>query len=104
MAETGCYRDGPDANEAFPPHYSTNIAPAWKVVEHLAAEKPWWSCRIDHQGKGHVGAWFFLPLGGDHLFRGDREMEHYYIGETAPLSICVAALKVKGIEVKLAWG
>ncbi len=104
MAQTERYKDGPAADEVFPPHYSTEIADAWKVVEKLAVpEEPWYTCRIDYQGKGQAGAWFFLPLAGDHLFRGNRAMEHYYIGSTAQLAISIAALKTKDIEVTLAW-
>lgn len=64
------------------PYYSTDIAAAWQVVEHMGAQSlpslmqfpevtPKWRC----------GFWNNSELG-----------VHYTYGETAPLAICRAAL------------
>ncbi|GED14021.1 BC1872 family protein [Aneurinibacillus migulanus] len=67
------------------PNYSTNIADAWKVLEkliQLGAEinvgfYKQWDCSIDY------------PIGCNWLVQA----------ETAPLAICLAALKALGVEV-----
>ncbi len=71
------------------PHYSTDIAAAWKVVEHLK--------RLEPQLSFHPvsGMWMCI-------FNGDEgsEYEDYDShGESAPLCICLAALAATGHSV-----
>jgi competence transcription factor ComK len=65
-----------------PPHYSTNIADAWLVVEKfpqidicMSKVDDKWNCFIEFA-------------------------DHMAIAETAPLAICLAALKACGVEVE----
>ena len=70
--------------------YSTSIAAAWQVWEHLAQREGWFAnvqtcCRPEHQ-------WCAIVADGEgHLWEGQAD--------TAPLAICLAALKAVGIEV-----
>jgi hypothetical protein len=68
------------------PSYSTNLAAAWEVVEKLTEEgyEFWVS------GDGRV-----------ELYDQDDNQFHagYSTRRTAPLAICLAALKAKGVEV-----
>jgi hypothetical protein len=73
-----------------PPPYSTDMATAWTIVEHLHATGGWFF------GLGiniHAERWC-------HFWRGEEDMErycypedHYATAETEPLAICRAALK-----------
>lgn len=64
------------------PHYSTQISAAWEVVEKMKEEYLWemawnhalkaWTCYLNGEGSK---------------------------SDTAPHSICLAALKAKGVEV-----
>jgi len=63
------------------PEFSTKIEAAWEVVGAYKRDHFQISCR-----EGDYMAWF-----GD-VCSGWQE--------TAPMAICIAALKVKGIEVK----
>jgi hypothetical protein len=69
------------------PNYSTDIAAAWTVIEKMRAVNPF------------QPAWFEisqLPTGWRANFVGDP---HYYAyAETAPLAICLAALRAMGVE------
>lgn len=66
------------------PNYSSDITAAWEVVEKMEGE------------------WFNLsaasPKGWYAAF-GSPDNESTY-GDTAPLAICLAALKTKGIDIK----
>lgn len=65
-----------------PPHYSTDIAAAWEVVEKLNPKEDEFRL-VNFRGQGWECTFRF--------FRGDREE-----GETVPHSICLAALKAIG--------
>lgn len=83
------------------PKYSTDISAAWEVFEHLKAKKP--------EGTDYgSGTWTIdsLDTGYDvyykHLSINDYEYtfcDTYAIN--APLAICQAALKAKGVSQKL---
>lgn len=74
------------------PHYSTDIAAAWEVVEKLCDESipeneqysvvvsPYW-CEFEHR-----------------IYQGEPDAFHAY-ADTAPLAICLAALKAKNIQL-----
>ncbi len=89
MAQTERYKDGPAADEVFPPHYSTEIAAAWKVVEKFAhtadvhrCPAGWWNCELQMGVSSQAGE---------------------ACERTTQLAISIAALKTKDIEVTLAW-
>lgn len=65
------------------PRYSTNIADAWQVVEKMKSRLP----TIDFDGLE-----WNVSMFGD----GGPEASH----ESAPMAICLAALKSKGVEVE----
>lgn len=76
------------------PKYSTDIAAAWEVVEKISPQildsKPWTQCFITTIRDG-IHCSFKNLYSGEIL--GDA------IETTAPLAICLAALKAKGIEI-----
>jgi Phage ABA sandwich domain len=68
-------------------NYSTNIEDAWQVVEKLDVEE----FSISKFGKEyHV--WVETELGGEGFLIKSK---------TAPLAICLAALKAVGVEVNI---
>jgi hypothetical protein len=80
----------PDGHENYfsdVPHYSTNIAAAWEVMEKLLAYNPFW------EQHDFIGIYLAptSPKGWTCNF-GDDTTRAY--GDTAPHAICLAALKV----------
>jgi hypothetical protein len=72
------------------PNYSTSIEAAWQVVETLDGE---WSIFGQH----HLG-WEVSPV--EASMREDRYGNPFKANaETAPLAICLASLRSKGIDV-----
>lgn len=74
------------------PHYSTNIAAAWQVVEKLIESK-----KIMKIQAGHMGVWISISIPTNTLNYIKTPPEIY--SETAPHAICLAALKAVGVEV-----
>ena len=70
---------------AFPPNYSTDIGAAWQVVEKLRAGKFVWI--KDCGGFG----WRVEILSSSET---DIQIDFSVVADTAPLAICLAALKV----------
>ena len=91
-APTPPHTDLYDAGYELVPHYSTDIAAAWQVVEKLRTE----------------GFDFFIETRGSRspcsveVFRTGKTSSEFDTGEifadTVPLAICKAALKARGIE------
>lgn len=84
-----CYVDygvGVDGVDGWLPHYSTNIAAAWEVVERFHSA----GIRVDTglDGKGNR---YRVRI----ITRNITQR-----AKTAPMAICLAALKAKGIEVE----
>lgn len=96
------------------PHYSTDIAAAWEVIEklynrgisieisdmrHSPEEPGWWIelVRFEPLKESDAPKWVIDDLGGRpvafHLW------EHDCGAPTAPLAICLAALKAVGVQV-----
>ncbi len=69
--------------------YSTDINAAWKVVEKLRNEDYWFELVTPKSFSLDYKCYFQLD---------DTEVE--CIHETAPKAICLAALKLKGIEIE----
>lgn len=69
------------------PHYSTNIAAAWQVVEKLDLSV----IRLNN-GRWSAGEAYAF----ENSYAEFRTTTH---ADTAPLAICLAALKAKGVEV-----
>lgn len=84
--ETYLGSEGATVDDEFKilPHYSTDIAAAWEVVE-----------RVDDVFvlAGFPGA----PIGWSATFSVDFEAS----ADTAPMAICLAALKSVGVEVEV---
>lgn len=73
-----------------PPHYSTDIAEAWRVVEHMRA-RGYSFCVYDYiQIESIPVKWQVLFIGGGKSPAAS--------GETFPLAICLAALKGYSME------
>lgn len=89
--------------------YSTTIASAWEVVERMVAQadsergvfmgpcfKPSWQYLTNQGYPLRLTCWYVrVELG---------ECHRTICAETAPLAICLAALRVKGIEIPQASG
>jgi hypothetical protein len=70
----------------YPP-YSTDMAAAWRVVEHFAADG--WNISL---GKGHGTAEWFANL----YHPDDHPNDYEADADTMPLAICRAALAALG--------
>lgn len=83
------------ANAELVPKYSSNIAAAWRVVEKLQAD----GRLIDLGWAPEVGPWGFAIKHTD--WSGPVPIErssHCELADSAPLAICLAALKAAGVE------
>lgn len=88
---------GADENLYFLKKYSTDIAAAWEVVEKMIEET--------EQDKDPMV--FTLDIHPHRQLNWDADFTSVYMGgghgyanaDTAPLAICLAALKARGIEV-----
>jgi hypothetical protein len=67
------------------PHYSTDIKDAWEIVEKLRKD---WTMEIRQVRNGTLDVTFY---------NYDAKHKSRNI-DTAPLAICLAALKAKGVE------
>jgi hypothetical protein len=73
------------------PHYSTDIAAAWEVVEKLTGRRDKDIGFALTVNPGTIGT-SFSALDGT---------EHWHVNaSTAPLAICLAALKVVGVDIE----
>lgn len=87
--------DGGPATEEMP-FYSSDIAAAWEVVEKLP----------DYDLKRRYGKWACTSLGDDCVWELDLPpgisdlTKLGAVADTAPLAICLAALKARGVEVE----
>ncbi|MFL5731838.1 MAG: BC1872 family protein [Chloroflexia bacterium] len=75
-----------------PPAYSSDIAAAWTVVEALGLS----GFRLQQMDDKTWSSGFRLPGRGS---GGRVDAEGHARAKTAPLAICLAALKVVGVEV-----
>ena len=79
--------------EPYISRYTTSIADAWQVVEKMREDRNWsfeihrWSNKEAGRENGLWASWFY-PLVGS--------CAGCEAGDTAPLAICIAALKAKG--------
>jgi hypothetical protein len=78
------------------PHYSTDIAAAWTVVEKLSdyvskRDEPWWSFAIFNAQKNQIGARIYACPPGSSIF-DVRTVIAEAVGNSAPHAICLAAL------------
>lgn len=79
------YYEGEDDGYHFVdevPHYSTDIAAAWKVVEHMKADG--WQCHMRGWVNSNDWQCGFVHPGGQMSWN---------TADTAPLAICCAALR-----------
>lgn len=77
------------SGDMFLPHYSTNIADAWEVVEKLVSTPgpngDHHSVQVDYSGGAVV------------VIDENEDWQVSAIAGTVPLAICLAALKAKGV-------
>ena len=80
------------------PHFSTNITEAWRVVGKMdtyeVGRESWFSIRKLHEWL--VGIEMYDDDRVESFFDIDRSAVH----ESAPMAICLAALKIKGVKVE----
>ena len=67
------------------PHYSTDIAAAWLVVEKLTDRNSWFCISEKYNDRWEATFNYLTPP---------------VVADTARMAICLAALKAKGIEVE----
>jgi len=72
------------------PNYSTNIADAWQVVEKLI-DKDYDFSIYNHNKEFNVEI---------NIVEDDKHLWFYGEADSAPLAICLAALKAVGVEVE----
>lgn len=78
------------------PHYSTDIAAAWQVVEKLWKTHKL-SIAVWHVQPGQVGAFVKETIAGDFVgFTCDAS--ELTVKPTAPFAICIAALRAVGVS------
>ena len=73
------------------PHFSTDIAAAWQVVEKMSKRGFWCQIRNEFEAHGGPDCWAgFTP----HSTTGwNGAPDHWTQADTAPMAICLAALK-----------
>jgi ABC-type glycerol-3-phosphate transport system substrate-binding protein len=72
------------------PHYSTNIAAAWEVVQHMRQKDFEIGIFSNGGGLNYFEAHFHLP---------NFSKQGRALGISAPAAICLAALKAVGVEL-----
>lgn len=94
----GYYYNGITTWPTPAPNYSTNIADAWQVVEMLSDEYEYDHVTISSSNK----VWYCdivknLPANED----GELDSDVWdHTASTAPMAICLAALKAMGVEIE----
>ncbi len=78
------------------PRYSENIKDAWGVVEKIQEKE---KLNFELQRRGADGSFFvnFIAYGAS----GEPHKMFWDAGKSAPLAICLIALKTQGIEVQI---
>ena len=75
-------------------HYSTSIADAWEVVEKIRGDGRWWQITDCEEEGWHASAWRTVTENDAPVCECDA------VADTAPMAICLAALKAVGVEVQ----
>lgn len=78
----------------LPPEYSTDIAAAWKVVEKLTAKE---SITMEIMPDAFNKEYSVSIKFEDKL--GDAYGPFYFLSQSAPHAICLAALRSVGVEL-----
>lgn len=97
-----CYSPEPDTvgYQEEVPHYSTDMNDAWKVVEYIRNNidplNRMWKPNISHEGEHFMWRCEF-KLENDNA--GDDTTYYCANAETAPLAICLAAIKTVVVEI-----
>jgi Phage ABA sandwich domain len=85
--------DGREVEPFNLPHFSTNIADALQVVEKLRDRYVYMNLTNNDDS-------YCCELMEQDLENSSRYFTYYADAETAPLAICLAALKAVGVEVE----
>jgi len=91
LNDTGLSWRSPDEGFSNLPYFSTDISAAWQVVEKMR-ETRWIEVHSTIDGEW---AAFYTPIGTTDM---NQAIHEYAKASTAPLAICRAALKAKGVE------
>lgn len=76
------------------PYYSTDIAAAWEILEHFRLQDKGLLIEADKRG-------YTVTNANDFMLRGWDAGQVFEINAaTAPLAICLAALKAVGVKIK----
>jgi hypothetical protein len=78
---------GVEPKPCLPPEYSTDIAAAWKLVEKFTREEVKIDIRNSHSNKAQ---WTVI------IAKSPKDAWDLTQADTAPLAICLAALKAVG--------
>lgn len=78
-----------ERQESRIPHYTTQIAAAWEVVEKLRREKMLVTVVSDEDGGWNAEMWDYNNRQSGEVF-----------AESAPEAICLAALRACGVEIE----
>lgn len=92
------FRDGVTLRSPIP-HYSTDIAAAWLVVEKMSSDG-WIHEITEHINDSQIKCAMFANRSGHYeSYERSWDDEQWAVSGTAPHAICLAALKAVGIEV-----
>lgn len=96
---------GPIINDAYPvavPNYSTDIAAAWQVVEKMREI----ACQVDVTSHGehevvlaHGVVCYIHGFNEDFWREGMLDADYSAVADTAPMAICLAALRAINVEL-----
>ena len=86
----------PEGYQQAVPKYSTDVADAWEMVDKLSKDG-YFMHIYGHDARWSVG--YISPSLSRRWNKEKVEIEGLCKSESAPLSICLAALKAVGVEV-----
>lgn len=85
------------------PRYTIDIAAAWKLVEHFGGAATIYGPGGSYAGGEYAASSWGCEISGDFPSEYDPECRTDYVrcyeAESAPLAICLAALKAVGVDI-----
>lgn len=88
----GCSGSPHTDDEGYPLAHSTSIEAAWEVVEKLKNRKPLTVFNLTTDGRDYIASFY--------TYRGGPKADCAYDrADTAPMAICLAALKSVGVDI-----
>lgn len=94
----GCPPEQPDDgfHIASLPHFCTDLSNAWEVVNRLTGQE--WSFKLEYS---EIYGWIATFAPRAQHWKSCQCMAYVGQGETAPLAICLAALRAMGTDVEV---